>query len=148
MSIIDDIRTASFIARKNRESDRAASLITLLSETLMIGKNAGRDTTNAETIAVIKKFIKNIDETLSLGKFAPGDPRAVNLINEKSMYTTFLPKQLNETEIHAILVDILKVNAFDVTSKSMGDMLKILKLNYEGQYDGATAARLAKEIVA
>lgn len=148
MSIIDDIRTASFIARKNRESDKAASLITLLSEAMMIGKNAGRLTDDTETVAVIKKFIKNIDETLKVGTFAHGDVRAVNLINEKSLYASFLPKQLDEAEIRAILLDILKVNDFDVAHKPMGEMLKILKFNYEGRYDGATAARLAKEIVA
>lgn len=147
MSIIDDIRTASFIARKNR-SYNAASLTTLLSEAMMIGKNAGRETDDAETIAVIKKFIKNIDETLKVGTFAHSDPRAVNLINEKSLYASFLPKQLDEAEIRAILLDILKVNGFDVSTKPMGEMLKILKFKYEGRYDGATAARLAKEIVA
>jgi uncharacterized protein YqeY len=146
--ILEDIKAASFTARKNREVEKASSLITLLSEAQMVGKNKGRETTDEETIAVIKKFIKNIDETLRLGTFAHGDVRAVNLINEKSLFGSFLPAQLTEEKIREILINIVNVNGFDVASKPMGDMLKILKFNYEGRYDGGLAARLAKEVIA
>ena len=146
MTILQDIKVASLTARKAHDSERSSSLITLLSEASMIGKNAGRETTDVETIAVIKKFIKNIDETLSVKTFAHGDPVAVKLINEKALLSAFLPKQLTEAEIRAILLDILK--DFDVSSRPMGEMLKILKFKYEGRYDCATAARMAKEVIA
>jgi len=147
MSILQSIKSASLAARKAHDADRASSLITLLSEASMIGKNAGRETTDAETVATIKKFIKGIDETLNARAYAHGDPTAVKLINEKALLSSFLPKQLTANEIRDILLDILKVNDFDISTKPMGEMLKILKFNYEGQYDGGTAARIAKEIV-
>ena len=78
MSLIQDIKSASLVARKARETKKAESLITLYSEASMIGKNDGnRESTDAETIAVIKKFIKNIDETNIKGGFYLGDPRAM-----------------------------------------------------------------------
>jgi len=144
--ILDDIKAASITARKNRESKKAASLITLLSEATMVGKNEGRETTDAETIAVIKKFIKNLDQILPL--LAEGDERFVDATTEKELINSFLPAQLTEEKIREILIDIVKVNGFDVANKPMGEMLKILKFKYEGRYDGGLAARIAKDVIA
>ena len=147
MSIISDIKAASLTARKARETNKATSLITLFSEASMIGKNDGnRETSDPETISVIKKFIKNIDETLS--RIDQGSQAAEALVSEKNLISTFLPKQLNEVEIKDILTEILNTNGFDSAQKPMGEMLKILKLKHEGQYDGALAAKIAKEITA
>ena len=53
-------------ARKMKYTATATLLTTLYSEAQMVGKNDGnRETTDAEVVAVIKKFVKNIDETLS-----------------------------------------------------------------------------------
>jgi hypothetical protein len=148
MTILQNIKEAALAARKLRDADNAASLTTLLSEVTMIGKNDGnRETTDVETIAVIKKFIKNIDEFLGARVFAHGDPTAVKLINEKSLYNSFLPKQLDEAQIRAELMALK--NELNISGpKGMGELLKAFKIKFEGSYDGGTAAKIAKEIVA
>jgi uncharacterized protein YqeY len=146
MTILQDIKTASLAARKAHETANASSLITLLSEASMIGKNANRDTTDAETVAVIKKFIKNIDETLAV--LNKGSSAWINLSEERLVYSSFLPKQLNEAEILAMLKDIVRKNNIALTPKAKGEMLKVLKAEHEGLYDGAVAARLAIELIA
>jgi len=146
MSILQNIKDASLTARKARESDKALSLTTLYSEAFMIGKNdGGRETTDSETIAIVKKFIKNIDETVS--KFAYGDSRAQKFVVEKDLFSTFLPKQLDEADIRAEL-SILKVELNLTTPKDMGNLLKTFKAKFEGTYDGAVASKIAKEILA
>jgi uncharacterized protein len=157
MTILENIKVASLAARKAHETDKAAALVTLLSEATMIGKNDGnRVTTEAETIAVIKKFIKNIDETLlavTAGAtadqqpkvidyaFVNGDPIAVKLLNEKSVLKSFLPTQLKEHEIKEELNNLYSPGI------KLGDLLKIFKVKFDGRYDGGTAAKLAKEII-
>jgi hypothetical protein len=150
MTILQDIKLASLSARKSHDAERAAALTTLLSEATMIGKNDGnRDTTDTETIAVIKKFIKNIDETLEVLSVAGSNREiTVKLSREKAELVSFLPKQLSEAEIVTTLKNIVRENNIALSPKSMGEMLKLLKAQHEGTYDGATAARVTKEIVA
>ena len=144
--ILQDIKAASLAARKAHEADAAISLITLLSEASMIGKNdGGRETTDAETIAVVKKFIKNIDETLKVRKGDQRDPVVVKLTMERLLYNSFLPKQLTEDELKGMLAFIVAKSY--PTLPTLSDMLKALKFSYDGLYDGGTAAKLAKEIL-
>jgi uncharacterized protein len=144
MSILTNIKSASIDARKARDSDKASSLITLLSEATMIGKNDNsRETTDEETIRVIKKFIKNIDDFLSVRTFAHDDPIAVKLINEKALYTTFLPAQMTSDQIREELKKILS----DAPGSKMGDLLKVFKSKFEGLYNGGIASTIAKEIL-
>jgi len=146
MTILQDIKAASLAARKAHEADIAASLITLLSEASMIGKNdGGRETTDAETIAVVKKFIKNIDETLKVRKGDQGDPIIDKLILERLLYCGFLPKQMTEEEIKFFFETVVEQSHTNIPK--LGDMLKVLKLMHDGQYDGGLAAKLAKEIL-
>ena len=146
MSILQDIKDASLAARKARESAKALSLTTLYSEAFMIGKNdGGRETTDAETIAVVKKFIKNIDE--SLAALSEGDVRVVILSHERLVFNDFLPKQLSEADIRAGLTK-LKIDLNLSVPKDMGPLLREFKTRYEGTYDGAVASKIAKEILA
>lgn len=57
MTITEQIKAASLTARKARDTVASALLTTLLSDVVMIGKNAGRETTDAEAVAIVKKFI-------------------------------------------------------------------------------------------
>ena len=66
MSLIIEIKSAQLAARKARDSFTASSLTTLIGEAEMVGKNAGREVTDAEVVAVLKKFVKNIDETTTV----------------------------------------------------------------------------------
>lgn len=145
MTIIQEIKDAALTARKARESVKALSLTTLFSEAAMVGKNdGGRETTDAEVVAVIKKFIKNIDETVS--KFVLGDARIKTFMDEKHLLSTFLPKQLDEAGIRAELAN-LKTELNLSVQKDMGTLLKAFKTKFEGSYDGGVAAKLAKEIL-
>ena len=69
MTLLSKIRADLFTLRKEGESKNAISLLTTLySEAANVGLNDfKRETTDAEVIAVIKKFIKNIDECINVG---------------------------------------------------------------------------------
>ncbi len=134
MSLIVEIKEKQLTARKSG-SKSASLLTTLLSEATVIGKNAGnRETTDQEVIAVVKKFIKNIDETIEALKSRNQD--ATSFLEEKSVLESFLPKQLSTQELK------------DIASGRTGmpDFMKYLKENFNGQYDGKLASAVAKEV--
>jgi uncharacterized protein YqeY len=149
MSLLQTIKSAQLTARKARNSADAASLTTLIGEAEAIGKNNGnREVTDAEVVALVKKFIKNNVETSdalksSTAGFAHQAIRIQELAKERELYTTFLPAQLTEEKLRTVLSSIVASEA----APKMGDVLKRLKANYEGQYDGALASKIKKELL-
>lgn len=142
MSILETIKSASVEARKAK-APSASLLVTLLSEVAMVGKNANRDTTDAEAIAVVKKFIKNNEETLSRVTDAGV---IATLQMENSVLVTFVPAQMTEQDIRVAASDL--VSTLGVSGpKAMGAVLKEFKQKYEGTYDGAIASRIVKELL-
>ena len=146
MSILSAIREKSIEARKAKDSLASSLLVTLLSEVSIVGKNAGRETTDAEAIAVVKKFISNSRETLGIVLHL--DEARSNLIaHEIAILEQFLPKQLSvdelDVEVRKIVVE-LNVS----TPRDMGTVMKVLKERFEGTYDAKSASDIVKKLLA
>ena len=134
MTLIAQIKEKQINARKSGNKE-ASLLTTLLGEASAVGKNAGnRETTDAEVVAVVKKFIKNIDETISALSSRNQDPSA--FVAEKKVLEEFLPKQLSEDELKKIAA----------SRSGMPDFMKYLKEQFNGQYDGKLASSVAKTV--
>lgn len=139
MSLIQTIKADQLQARKNKEQLRASLLTTLLGEATAIGKNDGnRETTDAEVMAMIKKFVKNINDTL------PHRPNDTNLIEERDILMQYLPKQLTSEELVLVVQNIIAENDLE-GPKAMGAVMKVLKEHHDGQYEGKLASQIARE---
>jgi uncharacterized protein YqeY len=144
MPLIQTIKSAQIAARKKRDSITASLLTTLIGEAEMVGKNANREVTDQEVVATIKKFIKNLDETIRIaGDYRDGDA-CDKAWTEKQALEKFLPKQLSEAEIRALISDFLGVGE---TRPNMGEVMKHMKSNYDGQYDGKVVSKIAGELL-
>lgn len=147
MTLLNTLKIEQLEARKNRNHVDVGILTTLLSDAVMIGKNNGnRESTDAEVIATIKKFINNINETLNvLDKNATIQINAAN--HEKNLLEMFLPTQLTEEQVTDILnTIIIEVNATSI--KDMGKVMKELKARYDGTYDGTFVSKIIKHKLA
>ena len=119
-------------------------LTTLIGEAAMIGKNDGnRETTDEEVLVVMKKFLKNINETLD----ARPDPTSdlyieIRLLEE--YISTYGPKMMTDIELKAVVYNII-MNMESPTVKDMGIVMKTIKENHSGTYDGKLASKLVKE---
>lgn len=133
MSLMNQIKEKQIAARKAGSSD-ASLLTTLLGEAAMVGKNANRETTDQEVVAVVKKFIKNIDETITAlqARNQPFD----QFVAERAILEKFLPLQLTELALQHIADK----------QKSMPEFMKFLKEHHVGQYDGKLASTVAKKV--
>jgi uncharacterized protein YqeY len=139
MSLITEIKDDLLEHRKNGTDKLAISeLTTLYSESNRIGFDDGkRDPTDAEVMAVIKKFIKGIDECLS---YSPTDE---NYLNRKKLLEHYLPSQLSESELR----NVIEVFTSSVGVSGKAEIMKYLKSAYSGKYDGRMAATLADEVM-
>lgn len=146
MSLIQTIKVAQLNARKERRSGDAAVLTTLIGEAEAVGKNNGnREVTDQEVVAMIKKFIKNIDEVLSVVQ--PGTDSHTKSQSEKSLLSTFLPQQLDEAGLRTVMQGLIATHGI-AGQKGMGVLMKELKAAHDGTYDGSMASKLAKELLA
>lgn len=132
-SLMNVIKEKQIAARKSGAVE-ASLLTTLLGEAAMVGKNAGRETNDAEVVAVVKKFIKNIDETVQ-ALTSRGQDASVFLA-EREVLKHFLPLQLTELALKHIAEK----------HTSMPEFMKFLKENYAGQYDGRLASTVARKV--
>jgi len=133
MTLMELIKAKQVQARKSG-SIEASLLTTLLGEAAMVGKNAGRETNDAEVVAVVKKFVKNIDETVSALTSRGQD--AATFVAERDVLEQFLPVQLSENA----LIEVAKCQP------NMPAFMKHLKENFAGKYDGKLASTVAKAV--
>lgn len=142
--IISKIKSEQLQARKDQDKFKTKVLTALYSETAIVGKNNGnRETNDDEAIAVIKSFIKKLNETISILKQNPNKDVSEQL-SELSIYESFLPKQLSEEEIKNIVLTTIKTIE-NPSIKSMGAVMSVLNTEYKGLFDGSVASKIVKE---
>lgn len=139
--LIEQIKADLDAARKEHNQETLSLLTTLYSDIQMVGKNALRESTDIDASSVVKKFVKGIDETLSLLTNSDAHTALrIKLNREKFILDKYSPKQLTEYELN-VIISQYKEDGFS----TMPLIMKELKLQYTGQYDGALASKLVKE---
>lgn len=155
MSLLATIQSAALEARKARHTDKATLLVTLHAEAARIGKDDGnRESTDAEVEAVIRKFIKNNDETIKalwipekIDRDAVRVTRRDALILEQAILTSFLPKQASADEIQGAVTELVAGLA-DKSPKQMGAVMAGLNARFGNNFDKAAASQLVKAALA
>lgn len=148
MSIVQELQGQRVAALKNKKTstsivDEYTIISTLLGEIVTVGKNDGnRETTDAEALEVIKKFVKNINETLP--HLTSGDERLAKAVAEKTLYERFLPKQLSISEMIVIMANI-DIDKSDKRAK--GEIMKYFSMNHNAQYNGKELAAAVDEFL-
>lgn len=136
--LIDKLRGDLLAARKSRQSVATALLTALVGEAIAVGKNAGnRESTDEETLAMIRKFLKNAEETLIRLKTAERDTLVTS--EEIAILKSYIPLQMTAEELCTIVTAMKDHDS----NLNMGAIMKLLKERHGGQYDG----RLANEVV-
>ncbi|MCX7877856.1 MAG: GatB/YqeY domain-containing protein [Ignavibacteria bacterium] len=135
--LLDKIRSDMQEAKKSRETLKANLLSTLYAEIFTQSKS-DKGLTSEDEIKIIRKFIKNIDETLSLDISAENREK---FTKEKEILEHYLPRQLSEDEI----ISLIKSQIAE--GKTMKDIMSYFKEKYPGQYDGKLVSGKVKELL-
>jgi len=145
MNVIEKLKQDQLQARKEKNKFLSGILTTLIGEIISVGKNNGnRETTNDEAVKVIEKFKKNAEQTCTLMADSGADSKEMeSYIEEISIYNSYLPKQMNTEELTSLIKDIIDHDS----QINMGKIMKFLKSQYAGQYDGKEASQIAKKLL-
>ena len=159
--ILGKIKKEQKQARLTKDKFRAGILTTLMAEISIVGKNAQRETTDAEAQIVITKFLKNLKETfkiytlgIELEDFfkvtdmetptsADKMEKILNMTKEADIYKSYLPQQMTEDELETAIGVFMGDNA----NANMGQIMGYLKKTHGGQYDGKMASTLIRTIL-
>ena len=88
-------------SRKNKNEYSLKILTTLLGDIQLESSRKNRDLTNQECESIVKKFIKNNNETMKHLDFS--EPKFIDLANEIILLEDLLPKTLSKKEIGEVL---------------------------------------------
>ena len=140
--LINQIKKDQIEARKNKDSVKANLLTTLIGEAEMVGKNNGnRAPSDAEVQVVIKKFIKGIDEILTL----TFDKDIQNFLIELAILKSYLPEQLSQEQLASEISKIISSLTVANPSQAIGVVMKELNARFSGKFDSKQASILIKE---
>ena len=142
MTLFEKIKADQLVARKAHNELATSLLTTLVGEAAAIGKNNGnRDVTDAEVVALVKKFVKGMDDTL--GFLGDTNPEATSVVNaEKYILGPYLPSQMDEATLTQAIIDIKATEG-----ANMGKIMAALKTQYTGLYDGKMASTIIKGLI-
>jgi uncharacterized protein YqeY len=136
MSKEDVVRSEMVKAMKEHEKERKESLSMLLSA-LKNGRIDKREAlTEAEEDAIIKKEIRQTQETFDL---APADRNDIRDAAKKriAVYEEFVPADMNADQIKEVIAETLKEAGIAEPLKSdKGKIMKILMPKVKGKADG------------
>jgi uncharacterized protein YqeY len=132
--LIEKIRNDMHEAKKSKDILKANLLSTLYAEIFTLSKS-GKELTEEDEIRIIKKFIKNTDETLA---FEIPEEQKAKYKAEKEILESYLPSQLSKEEIEKAVTEMLS------QGKVMKDIMGYFKENYSGRYDGKTVNEIVR----
>lgn len=140
MTLLAKIKEDQFTHRKAGTNKLAISLLTTLySEAANVGLNDGkRESTDAEVLKVIQKFVKNLNECIEAALVKEVDTSVYTA--EKKILESYLPSQLSAAEIEAYIIPFVREGGKPAA-------MKALKQNYAGQYDGKLAAIIVDNLI-
>jgi len=127
-----------------REKDiLSKGVLTLLKSALDLAeKEKGSALTEEEETAIVNREIKQTNQALEGAEKAQRDDLIEQENKKLILLKTFLPKQLSEEEVKALLTE-----AGVAQGMNMGDAMKIAKPLLAGKTDGATMSKAVKSLI-
>ena len=147
MSKIEEVRAQMVAAMKNKDKERKETLSMLLAALKNKAIDKRADLTEAEENEVIKKEIKQTQETMDL---APADREDIKeeCAKRLAVLKEFAPEEMSEEQIRAEINEVLKnLGITEPTGKDKGKIMKELMPRVKGRADGTLVNHLVGELL-
>ena len=137
--IIDEIKKDNVQAMKDKNAVARTIYGVVVNKFMLQSiekrKNGG-EMTDADMVAILQKTIKELDEEAENYKKVNHMEDYENVVAQKSVLTKYLPQMLSEDEIREI------INGLE--DKSMPNIMKHFKANYNGKVDMGVVNKIAR----
>jgi uncharacterized protein len=127
-------------ARRSRERLRIAVLSMTISEVHNVEIELGREATDAEVVDVVNRAVKRRREAVEQMRAAARAELAAKEEEEARILTTYLPAQLTEDEVRALVRAAIAAG-----TTNMGDVMAAVMPRLKGRFDGREANRIVRD---
>ena len=135
--LMDDLKTSM----KAHDAVAVNAIRGVIAKVKDLTVNAGKEMTDDAVIAVVAKGVKQREESIAQFTQAGRAELAENEKAEKVVLAKYLPQQLSEEEVAAVVKDVVAA-AGAVTKKDMGRIMKEVMVRVKGQADGKLVSKL------
>lgn len=143
-TIDQDIKSAMLSGDK-RTADALRNIKSaILSAEIDTGKRA-EGLSDTEAVGVLQKELKKRTEAAVLYEQGGNEAAATEEHFEETLIQKYLPKQLGETEISALIDESIHELNLELNNQAMGKLIASVKQKSGGAADGSVIARLVKE---
>lgn len=142
--IEEDIKTA-MLAGDRRQADVLRTLKSALLDAEIAAGKRESGLSDQESVAVLQKELKKRGEAAELYEQGGNAESAEAERFEAGVIQQYLPKQLDEAEIKALIEEAVAEFTGELNGQAMGQLIGAVKAKSGGAADGALTARLVKE---
>ena len=142
-SLVATIKAAMKAAMKAREKERLATIRLIQAEFKRVEVDERIDIDNARALVIMDKMVKQRRDSVSQFQSAGRDELAAIELAEIAVIQEFLPQQLSESEIVAIIDDAL-ANIDAVGMAAMGPLMAAIKPKLQGRADIGAVSKIVK----
>lgn len=147
MSLQNDITTALKEAMKAKDQVALESLRAIKSE-LLLAKTSGNaeELTEADEIKILQKLVKQRKDAAAIFTEQNRSDLAEPELAQAAVIEQFLPKQLTEAEVEAIIAAIISEGNFS-GMQAMGQVMGLANAKLAGTADGKTISTVVKKLL-
>ena len=120
--ILEDIKEAM----KTHDNAKRDCLRSIVSEIKNQTVNAGKELTEDICMAVLKKAVKQRNDSISSFKLGGRDDLAQKEETELKFIEAYLPKMLSELEVKRIILQIIVENKLEEKKQNMGKIMEFI----------------------
>lgn len=141
----DELKEEIKAAMKAKDKNRLSILRQVHGEIKNIEVNERRDITEEDVNAMIKRLIKQTNETLEGSIKAGNDAERTAMLTEQvAILEGYLPKQVSGEELEALIETVLTETGASC-KRDMGKVMGALTAQTGGNFDKAAAAKILGE---
>jgi uncharacterized protein YqeY len=142
MSVLEQVKADTAAAMKAGERERVAALRLVTNELQRAHKEASGS--EADELAVLQRERKRRLEAAEAYREAAREDLAEGEEREAAIIEAYLPQQLSDEELHAIVGDAVAETGVS-SPKEMGRVMSVVMQRVQGRADGKRVSALVKE---
>lgn len=146
MSIFETVNEDIKKAMLAREKDKLEALRAIKAQFLLVNTDGHTELTGEKEIQIIQKLVKQRRETAELYKSQNRQDLADKETFQADVISTYLPKQLSEEEVKAVVAEIIKETGATAI-KDMGKVMGQASAKLAGQTDNKTLSGIIKAML-
>jgi uncharacterized protein YqeY len=142
MSLLDRVQADTTTAMKSGDRDRVGALRLIANELQKAHKEGSGS--EADEVAVLQRERKRRLEAAEAYREAAREDLADGEEQEAKLIAAYLPEQLSDDELHAIVGDVVAESGAS-SPKEMGKVMSLVMPRVQGRADGKRVSAVVKE---